>query len=59
MLVRNLILQHTNGISLEFFAAKLKSNGVEDLSQQRILKINSTVEQWQRLQSIFCILVKC
>lgn len=53
MLVRDLILQHTNGISLEFFTAKLKSNGVEELSQQRMLKITSTVEQWQRVQSCF------
>lgn len=56
MLLRDLILQHTDGISLEFFTAKLKSNGVEELPQQRVLKITSTVEQ--RLQTIFCILIK-
>lgn len=57
MLLRDPILQHTDGISLEFFTAKLKSNGVEELPQQRVLKITSTVEQ--RLQTIFCILIKC
>lgn len=57
MLLRDLILQHTDGISLEFFTAKLKSNGVEELPQQRVLKITSTVEQ--RLQTTFCILIKC
>lgn len=36
MLLRDLILQHTDGISLEFFTAKLKSNGVEELPQQSV-----------------------
>lgn len=31
MIVRDLILQHINGISLEFSSAKLKSNRVEEL----------------------------